>query len=200
MDWLLTMERPFPAYSGGEPYIFVSYAHEDTVMVYPEIQWLKDQGFNIWYDEGISPGAQWHQQLADQIQKCQLFLYFVTPNSAGSVHCQREVHYATDNNKAIITVYLQQAEMPGGLNLSLGSIQAILKYDETELDYRIKMLQGCSDHIQRGMSGTRFTREARRQGNPTVPQKPRTGKTPLPLMVMSWTRYFASSSRLPSTW
>ena len=44
------MEKPFAAYQGDEPYIFVSYAHEDSEVVYPEIQWLKDQGFNIWYD------------------------------------------------------------------------------------------------------------------------------------------------------
>ena len=43
------MERPFPAYKGGKPYIFVSYAHEDSEVVFPEIQWLKDQGFNLWY-------------------------------------------------------------------------------------------------------------------------------------------------------
>ena len=48
------MERPFPAYTGDAPYIFVSYSHEDDEIVYPEIQWLKDQGFNIWDDEGIS--------------------------------------------------------------------------------------------------------------------------------------------------
>lgn len=31
-----TLERPFPAYKGDEPYIFVSYAHADEDMVYPE--------------------------------------------------------------------------------------------------------------------------------------------------------------------
>ncbi len=51
------MDRPFPAYKGDEPYIFVSYSHEDDGFVYPEIRWLKDQGFNIWYDEGITPGT-----------------------------------------------------------------------------------------------------------------------------------------------
>ncbi len=52
------MERPFPAYEGSEPYIFVSYSHEDAAAVYPEIEWLRQQGVNIWYDEGISPGHQ----------------------------------------------------------------------------------------------------------------------------------------------
>ena len=53
---------PFKAYQGDEPYIFVSYAHEDSDAVYPEIEWLRDQGFNIWYDEGISPGASWREE------------------------------------------------------------------------------------------------------------------------------------------
>ncbi len=73
------MERPFSAYIGDDPYIFVSYAHEDGDDVFPEIQLLKDQGFNIWYDEGISPGSEWHQELADRIDDSSLFLYFITP-------------------------------------------------------------------------------------------------------------------------
>ncbi len=57
------MEKPFPAYRGDEPYIFVSYAHTDTASVYPEIARLTGQGFNIWYDEGISPGTVWRDEL-----------------------------------------------------------------------------------------------------------------------------------------
>lgn len=61
------METLFPAYKGEDPYVFVSYFHEDSAVVFTEIRWLKDQGFNIWYDEGISPGASWRQELADAI-------------------------------------------------------------------------------------------------------------------------------------
>ena len=82
------MERPFPAYRGDEPYIFVSYAHADDEIVYPEIQWLHDQGFNVWYDEGISPGTVWRNELADGSS---LLLYFITPQSIASDNCQREV-------------------------------------------------------------------------------------------------------------
>ena len=34
------MEKPFPAYTGDEPYVFVCYAHEDSGTVYPEMAWL----------------------------------------------------------------------------------------------------------------------------------------------------------------
>ena len=62
------MDRPFPAYKGEEPYIFVCYAHEDSDVVYPELQRLHDSGVNIWYDEGIAPGHEWTQELADAIE------------------------------------------------------------------------------------------------------------------------------------
>ena len=38
----LPLEKPFAAYTGDEPYIFVCYAHEDSAIVYPEIQWLHE--------------------------------------------------------------------------------------------------------------------------------------------------------------
>lgn len=49
------MEGPFPAYQGDEPYIFVSYAHDDADLVIPELNRLREAGFNIWYGEGFAP-------------------------------------------------------------------------------------------------------------------------------------------------
>ena len=57
------MERPIEAYRGDEPYVFICYAHDDQAVVYPEISWLQEQGVNIWYDEGISPGEEWSEEL-----------------------------------------------------------------------------------------------------------------------------------------
>ncbi len=57
------MDRPFPAYKGEEPYVFVSYAHKDVSLVYPELTWLNNQGINIWYDEGIEAGTEWREEL-----------------------------------------------------------------------------------------------------------------------------------------
>jgi len=44
------MDKPFPAYQGDDPYIFVSYAYDDADLVFPEMQRLRDAGFNVWYD------------------------------------------------------------------------------------------------------------------------------------------------------
>ena len=148
------MDRPFTAYKGNEPYIFVSYAHENAAVVYPELEWLKDQGFNIWYDEGVSPGSEWRTELADAIVGCSLFLYFVTPRSVASEHCIRESSFAIDHKAQLLTVYLEEATLPSGLELSIGSTQSILRYELSEHEYRLKLLQGTSDHIYRGVASS----------------------------------------------
>ena len=38
------MNKPFPAYRGDDPYVFVSYAHPDGTIVYPELTRLNEDG------------------------------------------------------------------------------------------------------------------------------------------------------------
>jgi TolB-like protein len=135
------METPFPAYRGDEPYIFVCYAHEDADAVFPELRALRDSGINIFYDEGIAPGHEWTQELADAIDGCSQFLYFVSPSSVSSRHCRNEVQYALDRTKTLVSVYLEPTTLPGGLQLSLGSAQAIIKYELGAEDYKRKLGQ-----------------------------------------------------------
>lgn len=133
------MERPFPAYKGDEPYIFVSYAHDDAAEVYPEITGLKDQGFNVWYDEGINPGASWRDELALALTGCSAFLFYVTPRSVASGNCQREVNFCLSRERKILCVYLEEAQLPIGLELSLSDTQAIMRTDHNNDDYRAKL-------------------------------------------------------------
>ena len=123
------MERPFAAYQGKEPYVFVSYAHEDSDAIFSEIQWLNDQGFNVWFDEGISPGSRWSDELADALKDSALFLYFASPQSVNSQHCQDEINLALDAGKHTIAVHIQETELTSGLQLRLSSHQAILKHE-----------------------------------------------------------------------
>jgi Tol biopolymer transport system component len=166
------LETPFPAYVGDDPYIFVSYSHEDSDVVYPELQWLKDQGFHIWYDEGISPGHEWRTELGNAIEGCNLFLYFVSPLSVASEHCQREVNYAMDQKKPLLVVHLVETELPTGLGMSLSSIQAIMRHELSDLDYRVKLVTCAGDHIQRGV------------GIAQVPVTPVVGVSPYLTVVM----------------
>ena len=47
------------AYKGDQPYIFISYAHKDSNIVLPIIARLQQDGYRVWYDEGIALGSSW---------------------------------------------------------------------------------------------------------------------------------------------
>lgn len=146
------MDRPFPAYKGDKPYIFVSYSHQDAELVYPEITYLKDQGFNIWYDEGISPGASWREELAESILSSSLFIIFISPRSADSDNCVKEVSYALEHGQAVVAVHLEKTHLTPGQELALSDRQAILKYELSPQDYTAKLIEGISDHVSRAAS------------------------------------------------
>jgi hypothetical protein len=122
------MDRPFPAYDGDDPYVFVSYSHKDSDAVFPEMIWLKESGFNIWYDEGIEAGTEWREEIAQAIKKTNLCIYFVTPDSAQSENCRKEVNLADKQQIPIIAIYLKVTDLPGSLDLTLSDRQAILKF------------------------------------------------------------------------
>jgi TolB-like protein len=121
--------QPLPAYQGEDKYIFVSYSHADEEAVFNEIRWLQDQGINVWYDtSGIEPGLEWTEEIAGAIKGATHFVYFVTPHSAASEHCRRELNFAQSENIDVVVVHLESTELPDGLRLSLDHRQAILKY------------------------------------------------------------------------
>jgi len=140
-------DSPLPAYDGDEPYVFVSYSHEDEELVYPEIRWLQDQGFSVWYDEGISPGHSWPEELAKAIERCSLFLLFVSPESARSENCERETTFALDAHKNFLAVHLSDTELPSGLKLNIGNRQAILKQRLSETQYRNKLQDTLTESL-----------------------------------------------------
>ena len=106
------MERPFTAYKGSDPYIFVSYSHGDAAEVYPELVRLREAGFNLWYDEGISPGSTWRDEVALALTQCSLFLFFVTPRSVASANCQQELNFSLSRERKMVRVHLEDTVLP----------------------------------------------------------------------------------------
>ena len=90
----VALPRPFEAYKGNEPYIFVSYAHKDASLVYPELVTLKNLGYNVWYDEGIDPGGMWPEEIANAINHCAIFIVFMTPNAVNSRNVRDTINFA----------------------------------------------------------------------------------------------------------
>ena len=129
---------PFPAYHGDEPYLFVSYAHSDHDLVFPEIKRFNDDGFHVWYDEGISPGNEWPKEIAEALQKSSLFVLMATPDSVTRQNVQNEINFAVARHIPFVAIHLKETELPPDIELQIGSLQAIHKYRMTEEEYHFK--------------------------------------------------------------
>jgi hypothetical protein len=92
-------------YEGENPYIFVSYCHKDSRYVYPIIEHLAREGFRIWYDEGISPGSEWNEVIANHMSRAKLCLAFISENATASHNCRREINYALLKNKPLLSIF-----------------------------------------------------------------------------------------------
>jgi hypothetical protein len=130
---------PFEAYKGDAPYVFVSYAHKDSVSVFPELQELRLNGYRVWYDEGIDPGNEWPEEVAMALSRAMVFLVFISPNAVVSQNVRNEINFAINNRKPFLAVYLTETELPVGLQLRMGDIQAIMKHRMSLESYRRKL-------------------------------------------------------------
>ncbi len=133
------VELPEITREQGDPYVFVCYSHRDTSRVYPEIEWLSAQGIKIWYDRGISAGANWRSSIGDALLGASHILYYVSANSLGSNHCNNEINLAIDEGLTIIPVYLEEIELTPDLKVGLNRIQALFYAKPT---YRADLLSG----------------------------------------------------------
>ncbi len=140
------LKKPFEAYRGHAPYVFVSYSHRDREVVYIELVRLRKLGFNVWYDEGLSPGSRWSDELAERIANSALFLYFVTPGSVASANCQDEANFVLEAGNSFLAVHLEETELPPGLQLRMGSRQAILRYQLEPDLYQRKLYEAIVSH------------------------------------------------------
>jgi len=131
---------PFSAYKGNEPYIFISYSHKDTALVFPIISELHRTGYNLWYDEGIDPGNEWPEEVGAALGKCALFVVFISPNSINSINVRNEINFALKRDTPFIAIYLQDTELTDGLELQIGAKQAIMKHhmDGETFYYKVK--------------------------------------------------------------
>jgi len=130
------LEKPFPAYSGDdEPYIFISYAHKDAHIVFPEIKRFHNEGYNIWYDQGLTPGQEWDDEVAEALLGCSLLVVFISKNSMDSNNVQDEIKLALDERIDIVPIYFEYTKLPPGLRLRLSNKHAIFKYSLSDKDY-----------------------------------------------------------------
>lgn len=128
------------AYTGTEPYVFFSYAHADREVVEKIIIGLKQKMCRIWYDEGLTPGESWNDDLADHLKNSEIVVILLTKNSIGSRYVKAEINYAISKQIKILPVMLENVFLSSGLEMMLSNVQYAILYDENDINKQIAKL------------------------------------------------------------
>ncbi|MBQ5959933.1 MAG: TIR domain-containing protein [Firmicutes bacterium] len=133
------------AYEGQEPFVFVSYAHKDTDKVMGVLTELDRRGYRIWYDDGIVPGSEWPENIAEHLTDSAMVLAFISQNSIDSPNCRREITFALSKRKPFLSVVLERTEMSPGMELQLSAQQSVIRNNYEDEAGFINKICSCPD-------------------------------------------------------
>ena len=111
--------------------IFVSYSRKDTARVLPIVRQLREAGYSIWLDDGhIEAASLWAEQIVDGIKSCQVLMLMISEDSINSHNVLKEVMLASELEKVILPVYLEECKLPDRYMYQLAGIQHVDLFKE----------------------------------------------------------------------
>ncbi len=147
--------------------VFISYSREDQQQVLKLVEYLREQGLGVWMDETDIHGATlWTKEIVEAIRACDLFILAVSSHSTGSKNVVKELALASEREKIILPIYLEQCEIPETMEYQLAGIQNIALHT---LD-KAKAYEFVHQTISRlGVGQAREEGQALGQAVPVVP-------------------------------
>lgn len=91
--------------------IFFSYTHVDRERVRPLVELLEAEGWTVWWDRGIVPGAPWLPELDTEIAKARALLVVWSKTSVKSQWVHHEARRGLEKG-ALVPVMLDIAKPP----------------------------------------------------------------------------------------
>lgn len=110
--------------------IFISYNRKSRVIVESLAQDLGELGETIWFDEDLSGGQTWWNEILQRIRRCDLFVFVMDPDSLNSAACKSEYKYAAELGKSILPILVSDRVSTSLLPPALSQIQFV--------DYRVQ--------------------------------------------------------------
>ncbi len=112
-----------------DPDVFISYSRENQQQVVRLVEYLREQGLGVWMDETDIHGAtMWTEEIVEAIHKCNLFILAISRHSTGSKNVVKELALASEREKIILPIYLEQCDIPKNMEYQLAGIQNIALY------------------------------------------------------------------------
>ena len=94
--------------------VFVSYSRNNLEVVTQLIHDLQACGIDTWYDQSLTGGQRWWDNILSNIRERDFFIFALSPESLDSQACKCELDYVNRLNKHILPVLISE-----GININL---------------------------------------------------------------------------------
>jgi hypothetical protein len=106
--------------------IFISYSRKDSDRVMPLVQQLREVGYSVWLDDShIESASLWAEQIVEGLKNCKVLMLMCSKDSLASNNVLKEVMLASELEKTLLPVYLEESELPSRFQYQLAGIQHI---------------------------------------------------------------------------
>jgi hypothetical protein len=105
--------------------IFVSYSRDNQGIVRRLVEDVEALGHVVWFDEELSGGQIWWDEVLNQIRNCEVFVLAVSPATLASTACKREYGYADDVGKPILPIVVSEGVSTNLLPPALSKVQLV---------------------------------------------------------------------------
>ena len=109
------------------PEVFISYSRDNSEEIFPIVDRLRSFGLNIWIDqEGIHGAKLWSQEIVNAIEDSKVFILFASVTAFESKNVTKELALASESDKHILPVFLEDAKIPAAMKYQLAGIQHLV--------------------------------------------------------------------------
>ncbi len=106
--------------------VFISYASNDKERVLNLVDRLRESGVSIWIDQGGIEGAtMWSQEIVEAIDDCKVMLLAISSSSTESKNVIKELALASERQKSILPICLEDSGIPKSMEYQLAGIQRV---------------------------------------------------------------------------
>ncbi len=89
--------------------IFITYSRTIKNKVMTLVGDLEELGHEVWYDQDLSGGQNWWDNILNQIRLCEIYIFTITQETLDSTACMRELKYAEALNKTPLPILMDNS-------------------------------------------------------------------------------------------
>ena len=143
------IERRCPPYEGGDPYLYLCFAEQDSEAVFPLLEHLYRRGIRIWYNvESTADMGELNRQ-QERMNGASLVVLYLTDNVREAGNKKNTLLYYQQQGKPVISIDTDDGdnELSVGLTEAAKHIDAQTVRNAEELEAELIRTEGFSQEL-----------------------------------------------------